>query len=290
MPRLVGWRARGEVLEIGREALTFQPAEIDSLFRDTYGMYLAADSLRILWDKTEGWPIALQMVWQGLRAGKRGEQVNLLERLPQSLTALFNYLAREVLDCQPRAVADFMRATSVLRELTPDACNATAAVSDSERILARLHEMDLFTIALGAHHYRYHYLLHDFLCAQSAQAPERVRECHLRAAAYFTAKQNDDEAIFHWLASGDFDQAARAVEAAAEGALRAGRIDTLAGWIDGLPPATLADTLCCRLRSAIFTVCIAASTTRWPGTRWRNGLGEPAGTRPVLVAHCEDRH
>jgi ATP/maltotriose-dependent transcriptional regulator MalT len=63
----VTWRAKGDVLEIGRRELAFQLIEIETLFRDTYGMQLGQAEVAVLADKTEGWPIALQLVWQGLR-------------------------------------------------------------------------------------------------------------------------------------------------------------------------------------------------------------------------------
>ncbi|NTV63824.1 MAG: tetratricopeptide repeat protein, partial [Oscillochloris sp.] len=42
-----------------------------------------------------------------------------------------------------------------------------------------------------------------------------------------------------WLAARDYDEAATAITRAGEAALRAGRLDTLAGWIDALPSAVL---------------------------------------------------
>ncbi len=120
LPDLVTWRAKGQVIEIGRRELAFQPIEIDELFRATYGMQLAPDEVAALADKTEGWPIALQLVWQGLR-DQRANVAALLAQGPASLGALFEYLARDVLDRLPHDLATFLRQTAVLRELTPQA-------------------------------------------------------------------------------------------------------------------------------------------------------------------------
>jgi len=86
-PALVIWRAKGDVLEIGRRELAFQPIEIGTLFRDTYGMQLGQDEVAVLADKTEGWPIALQLVWQGLRNSSAQSATALLDatRDPTSL-------------------------------------------------------------------------------------------------------------------------------------------------------------------------------------------------------------
>ncbi len=242
-PTLITWRARGELLEIGRRDLAFQPEEIAGLFRETYGMGLAPDEVATLYDKTEGWPIALQLAWQGLRSGAAGSVADLLAAGVTSSTALFDYLARETLDRQPPEIAAFLRETSVLGELTPEACDAVrsgAAPGDSAALLARLHALDLFVVALGDEHYRYHHLFHDFLRTQSAADRPGVQARHRRAGAYFQEAGDYDTAIQHWLSAHAFDEAACAIEAVGEGALRAGRLNRVADWIDALPPPVVA--------------------------------------------------
>jgi len=243
-PAMTTWRARGELLEIDRYDLAFRPEEIAGLFQETYGMRLAPDEVAILHDKTEGWPIALQLTWQGLRSGAARSVTDLLAAGATSSTALFDYLARETLDRQPPEIAAFLRETAVLGELTPQACDAVrgdTAPGDSGTLLARLHALDLFVVALGDEHYRYHHLFHDFLRAQSATDVGGVQERHRRAGAFFQQAGDYDEAIQHWLAARAFEEAAAAIETVGESALRAGRLNRVANWIDALPPPVLAD-------------------------------------------------
>ncbi|HEX8222124.1 MAG TPA: BTAD domain-containing putative transcriptional regulator [Chloroflexia bacterium] len=242
--KLVTWRARGEVLEIGRKALAFGHEEVEALFRDIYKMDLAPEELHALVEKTEGWPIALQLVWQGLRGGTTRSAARLLEQGSTSLSALFDYLASDVLGAQPPGVASFLRDTAILRELTPASCDAITGGSGSSAMLDRLLEMDLFMVALGdpaERHYRYHHLFHDFLRQQSQADVEGTRTRHHRAAEFFASAGDYEEAIYHWLAAGDLSQVAGAIERAGETALRAGWLDTVATWIDPLPPDLLAD-------------------------------------------------
>jgi ATP/maltotriose-dependent transcriptional regulator MalT len=256
-PALVAWRVRGEVLEINRDALAFQPAEIEALFRETYGMQLTADEVVALAHQTEGWPIALQLVGQGLRSAGRpplpaaGAQANghpdtattLLAGGPASpsLSTLFSYLAHEVLGLQPPETAVFLRDTAVLRELTPAACNAVTGSANGAEMLDRLSELDLFVVTLGERHYRYHHLFHDFLREQWAADPEGAQERHRRAAEYFHAANDFEEAIYHWLAARRFPEAAADIETASEAALHTGRLGAVAAWIDALLPETVAD-------------------------------------------------
>ena len=238
---LIAWRAKGQVLEIGREALAFAPAEIERLFRDVYGVRLTPDEIAALVDKTEGWPIALHLVWQGLRNSAARSVADLLARGPSTLATLFEYLARDVLDRQPSDVAAFLRNTAVLRTLTPAACDAVTGASDGASMLARLQELDLFIVTLGDRHFRYHHVFHDFLREQLAADPQNERARYRRAAAHFREQGDPEEAIYHWLAARDFAEAARDMEQAAELALQSGRLDTVAGWIDALPAETMAD-------------------------------------------------
>ncbi len=240
-PQLITWRAKGEVLEINRAELAFRADEISALFHDTYAMQLSPDDIVVLADKTEGWPIALHLVWQSLRGNTAESVRELLARGPTSLSALFAYLARDVLDRQAREVADFLRATAVLRELTPAACDAVTASTAGMTLLNRLSELDLFVVALGEKHYRYHHLFHDFLREQAALDPIGWQTHQRRAAAYFQADQNLEEAIYHWLAAQSYGEAAEAIEQVGEATLRSGRMESVANWIDALPPEVLAD-------------------------------------------------
>jgi len=268
MPGLVAWRARGEVLEIGRRDLSFQPGEIEALFRDTYGMQLEPEEVAALADKTEGWPIALQLTWQSLRNSAESNVVRLLAAVqgPASLPALFDYLAHELLDHQPPEIAAFLRDTAVLRELTPAACDAvrgeqrktvdaqrsktedTSATTlhpqsfdDSTTLLSRLHNLDLFTVSLGKSHYRYHHLFHDFLRQQASHDLATMLQRHRRAARFFQTQGNLEESIYHWLEAGAFAEAANVIEGIGETVLRAGRLDTVTNWIDAIPPHLLAE-------------------------------------------------
>ena len=241
-PSLVTWRAKGEVLDIDGSALAFQPDEIEALFRNTYGMALTPDEIAVLADKTEGWPIALQLVWQGLRNRSAQSVADLLVAAqgPSSLGTLFDYLARDVLARQPPDIAAFLRDTAILRELTPAACDAVMGLPISGAMLDQLHDLHLFVVALGERHYRYHHLFHDFLRSVSKDT-SRTTELQRRAAAFFHASGKPDEAIYHWLAAQEFAEAALDMERAGQAALQNGQLDTLATWIDSLPAPTLAD-------------------------------------------------
>ncbi len=241
---LPAWRARGQILEIKRDDLAFTRDETAQLFLQKYLLDLSPREIDLLAEKTEGWPIALQLVWQELRAKPKPDVGTLLARGADSLETLFAYLAHDVLAQQPRAVQDFLLQTCVLHELDADACDAITSPSlpagrvgeGSRALLAHLIEHDLFVIPLGGSHCRYHHLFADFLHAHATRAdPAAVRARHRRAAEHYERAGNADEALYHLLQAKAFDDAARVIQEIGENVLRAGRLDTLAGWIDALP-------------------------------------------------------
>lgn len=239
---LVTWRARGETLEIGRSDLAFRSDEIDELFRQDGGAPLDARDLLLLHNKTEGWPIVLHLIRQGLRSGATSV-ADLLAEGSGSSTALFDYLAREVVDRQPPEIAAFLRETAVLAELTPGACDAVRRdpeSSESAPILRHLLAQDFFVVAVGDDTYRYHHLFHDFLRSLSATDPAGERERNRRAATWHQAQGDTLAAVPHWQAAGEYETAANAIEAIGESALQAGRLNRLADWIDMLPANVLA--------------------------------------------------
>lgn len=238
---LIRWRARGEILALGREDFAFQPDEIATLFANTYEMQISPAEVATLANRTEGWPIALQLIWQGMRGRPSARSANLPQTDQPSLATLFEYLAHDVVSQQSVEIADFLRETAILRELTPDVCDAVRAADNSATILGQLHSLDLFMVAVDEQVYRYHHLFHDFLRQQSHDDLPDTHVRHRRAANFFAEQHNDEAAIYHWLSARAFIDATAAIERIGDTMIRNGRLDILLHWIDTLPVDILAD-------------------------------------------------
>ena len=239
LPSLVTWRARGQVLEIDKQTLAFEPEEIAALFRDRYG--LALDEAQIAWlaDETEGWAIALQLIWQRLRSGVGAwaaeTQVSVWSQA--SADDLFAYLAREILEQQSPDIREFLLTTSVLLEMTPDLCDCIWDPENSAAMLRYLLESGLFLVDKGDAHFRYHNLFREFLLHQRSPAERETQ--HIRAARCYRERGREDEAIYHYLAAGAFEPAAALLDETGHALVRAGRLDTLQSWLSALPPDVL---------------------------------------------------
>lgn len=272
LPNLSRWSAQGEVLTIDQSAFAFDVQEILDLFKVHYDYELSHEEAQLLSSVTEGWAIALQLIWQSLRSGISASIEDALTHQATSLEKLFEILATEVFARQPADVREFMLASAVLRELTPQACDAICHTEDqvemdsqlrtspsSAAMLAYLRRQELFVIDLSStqssHHsgseildgssgtgshtlrLRYHHIFHSFLNQQSS--PEQRRQWHLRAAEFFVQKLLLDETSYHLLQAGAMDKLAALLVEYGTQLLSIGRLDTLAAYLGVLPPVIL---------------------------------------------------
>ena len=253
LPGLRRWRNHGDLLLLDHDALAFTLPEIRALFAEHYGIELAPAQSDALLSYTEGWAIALQLIWQKLRVHAQPT----VELPPQwqtaSLEVLFDLLAQEVFGGQPAAVQRFLLVTATLRELAPEVCAAlrhavgdtvsepgadtgSDAGTDTAAMLAYLRQHELFVVETGGA-LRYHHIFHTFLRQQVA--PAERRQWHHAAADIFVQQHDMEAAIYHLLEAEAWDAVATLLDDYADSLVMAGRLDTLGGYVDALPPELL---------------------------------------------------
>jgi len=254
LPNLTRWKSRGDVMIIDQSILAFNRDEIANLFTQQYAYELTADEIDCLATNTEGWAIALQLIWQSLRSGASVSIEDSFTHKGSSLESLFDILAREVFERQPADVQEFLLLSATLREMSVEACDALRSSSvindrksgqsktkpvynDSNAMLSYLRRQELFIVEAGDGSLRYHYIFHDFL-EQQATVLQR-RAWHQRAAAYFQSHQDIDASIYHLLRAADYQAAGKILEDYGAKLLAAGRLDTLASRLDAMPPESL---------------------------------------------------
>ena len=251
LPGLVRWRVRGELLEIQQDEIAFQPDEIATLFSTQYGMLLTAAEALTIHARTEGWPIALPLIWRRLQRAGHGDIAAALGDISGETGDLFAYLVQEVLAQQTPDLQSFLRLTAVLPVLTAASCDHLRQAGDSAQVLRHLRDNGLFVVDLGTGHSRYHHLFRDLLRHQLS--PAEALAAHNRAAEGCRARGEFEEAIDHLLAAaacGEEAGLAGAKQAALAAAarllaqhgrqlVRGGRLDTLGHWLAAFPPDIL---------------------------------------------------
>ena len=232
-PAIKRWRVKGKVQTILSADLAFTVDEIQTLFSDQYRLPMQRNQAERLAEETDGWVIALQMVWQSLQSGAMPSLDQAVEHFPDTLEDLFDYLANDVLARQPQPVQKFLLTSAVLRQMDAQACDALTGGGSAE-MLTWLYETGFFIELVGEGTYRYQRLFHDFLRTQIQLDPEQARELHHLAAAYYDG-HFPEEGIYHLLQAGDFDTVAAWVERMGNNLVELGRYDSLLGWLSHLP-------------------------------------------------------
>jgi len=205
--RLHRLRMAGELCELRDRDLCFSLAESGDLLAN-FGVKVAAADLALLHQRSEGWAAALQMAALSLRGST--DPARAARAFDVRGHAIAEYFIAEVLQQQPPELAQFMLDTSILGELTADACAAVTGRQDAAALLHSIDAASLFLVALDDQRtgFRYHHLVHRLLRAE-LRARDRGREqaLQLRAAEWFEATGDTRRAARHFLAARQVDRA-----------------------------------------------------------------------------------
>ncbi len=206
--RLHRLRMSGELCELRDRDLYLSLSESGDLLAN-FGVEIAAAELARLHQRSEGWVAAVQMAALTLQGTT--DPVQAARALEVRSHAIAGYFISEVLEQQRPEVVRFMLDTSVLGELTAEACAAVTGREDAAALLRSIDAANLFIVALDDDRtgYRYHHLVRQVLRAE-LHATDRPRELALqlraaewcestgdtrRASRYFLAAQQADRAL-----------------------------------------------------------------------------------------------
>ena len=229
-------RAQGQLTELRAAELRFRPEEASAFLKDVMGLSISARDVEALEERTEGWIAGLQLA--ALSMQDREDISGFIAAFTGSNRYILDYLAEEVLQKQPERVQTFLLQTSILDRLSSALCDAVTGENESQEMLERLEQANLFTVPLDEDRrwYRYHHLFAEFLRARLRRIqPERVPELHRRAAEWYEDHGSIAEAVRHALAAEDFERAARLVEQTRGAMITRDELNTLLGWLQGLP-------------------------------------------------------
>ncbi|MBN1666276.1 MAG: hypothetical protein JW862_04285 [Anaerolineales bacterium] len=230
-------RAQGRLTEIRVGDLRFSAAETEGFLQGVMGLPLAPGEVKLLAERTEGWPAGLHLVALSLR--NHSDAAGFIASLHGSQRFILTYLTEEVLDQQPSEVLDFLLQTAILERLSPGLCQAVTGRPDSRGMLQRLLAENLFLLALDetGEWYRYHPLFADLLRALGEKAPAiETAQLHRRASRWYQGAGMLPEAIQHALAGADYETAVRLIESQTMDLLMQWHIKTVDGWAQEIPP------------------------------------------------------
>ncbi|RXT04312.1 BTAD domain-containing putative transcriptional regulator [Ammoniphilus sp. CFH 90114] len=192
---LYSMKLKNLILEIGQKDLSFQMDEIEVLFQDQFELDIPASELKLLFQKTEGWAISLNMIWQQLREG--ADLASLLESQGE-MDDLFHFMALEVLSKQSLETQSFLIRSSILTELNEEAAQFLLGIPDAGDFLQKLVQRHTFITYLGSGEYRYHALFREFLQQQLLKKNDQYEWLHRKAAHFYKLKGLYNQAIYHY--------------------------------------------------------------------------------------------
>lgn len=229
---------RQEITFIGAQDLAFTCEEVVQLFRDVLGKEISLDDAQHLAGITEGWAAALILLAERVR----GDQTTAsLEQLRPTDT-LYQYIALEQFDNLPEDVQRFLTGSAVLRQMDVASLNALLSAADAEERLDDIERRNLFVQRVQAGPtYRYHKLFRAFLLSHLRNRdPQRFVDLNLQAAAIREKAEEWDEAVYHYIQAGAWDQVVHITDRVGWRLFEEGHWDTLADWLEAIPAAELA--------------------------------------------------
>jgi len=198
--------------ELRDQDLYFSRTETRDLLAN-FGVQVSAAELTLLHERSEGWAAALQMAALTLRDAR--DPAGAIRAIGAGGHAIAEYFVSEVLDQQPPDVAEFMLDTSVLDELTADACTAVTGRHDTAALLRRIDAAGLFLVPLDEERtsFRCHHLARRLLRAElRARNRARSQMVQLRAAEWFESTGDVRRAARGFLAARQADRALTVIQ------------------------------------------------------------------------------
>ncbi len=217
-------RGRNAIHRIDDAQLRFNSAETEALFAEAYNIPLEHDVALELAARTEGWAALLSLVRTRLEERPDPDPRALVAQLSATQGDLYDFLAEEVLDQAPPALADFISRVSILEDLTVEAVRVI--VGNSQDVVGQLRtaeRLGLVQRIAGADRWRFSPLVREFLCAHLEQIHGRryVRDLHLAIAKHFDG-ENWRVAAGHYALAGRTSEAVRLVANSIEDVLGSG--------------------------------------------------------------------
>jgi LuxR family maltose regulon positive regulatory protein len=228
---LASLRAQNQLLEIDASAFRFDLQETRAFFEAEKPGVLVPSDVRLLHEKTEGWPAALRI------AGSTSSELpqalrQYLRNLSGTQPTISAYLG-EMLDGLPRELVQFMLRTAILNRLSAPLCEHVTSTSSSRELLASIEKRQLLLMPLDqeGRWYRYHPLLAEYLTKRlEAELGNEIPGLHQRAALWYASEESWTDAIQHAIAAGDSIRALDWIKKCAMPLDKQGDLFTLLGW------------------------------------------------------------
>ena len=223
-------RVSRDATELGPTDLRFDVAEVLSVMSSLGVEAPRADAATVA-ARTEGWPVAVYLAAQAVRNGGDIGELSAEDRV------IADYLRREFLDAQPRAVKEFLVDTAVLTELSGPLCDFVLERTGSSALIDQIQRATLLLVPLDrdGSWFRYHRLLRRTLQAEAERtSSELSRARRARASVWSEENGQVERAVAYAQDANDPQAVAGLVLRHGMRLFAAGRVEVLNPWFDWL--------------------------------------------------------
>lgn len=231
--------ARGELVELGPEDLSFTNSETAEFLLVRQELELTAGEVEEITRWAEGWPVALRLISRVLRGRSHDQVRDLLEALSDNVPSIGDYLWDEVLEDRPPDQRAFLLQTSILHQFNPELAAAVTGNQVSAALLSNLARDNLFISRLDGpgNWYRYHHLFAEVLRQRLLEdtSETSLLELHTRAANWYEEHGHINEAAKHAILAGNWEHATRYLVTICREFHDQERVVSLRIWLGNLP-------------------------------------------------------
>tara|TARA_R100000306_G_scaffold56519_1_gene54365 strand:- start:8116 stop:10758 length:2643 start_codon:yes stop_codon:yes gene_type:complete len=222
-----------KLLVIDSHDLKVTAEEVHHLNTGLGGPALSAENAAHIIAMTEGWLTGVKIAL--LAALESGPEA--LQGFSGTQVEVVEYFGHVVLKGLPESLRNLFLQSSIFERFDGALCDEVLQRSQSALLLEEVAERELFMLPAEGRRgwFRYHALLHDFLQNRlKIEQPEMLEPLHRRAAQYFLANDEQEQALMHAERSGDTDLFTRTLERCFDEWIRYGHFGEILKWSDRL--------------------------------------------------------
>ncbi|HEC00584.1 MAG TPA: hypothetical protein ENI91_02710 [Sphingomonadales bacterium] len=204
-------RSMGQLVELSPEELRFDLPEM----KQVLDLDLTEDQYSSLLEKTEGWPVTIQLAGQLIGSEDNRDQV--VDSFSGKSGHLAEYMSEQIMNKCADEVQELLIKTSILERVNDGLAFAVCGIRDGFEKLEKSSSINALFVPLDAEKkwLRYHHLFSDFLKEMLRRRyPGEIASLHLRASEWFEQDNNLIEAVRHACLAEDYDRAVDLIEKA----------------------------------------------------------------------------
>lgn len=226
------------LVELRSDNLRFSSVGINE-FLKLGNIEIDSNGLRLLEQKTEGWPAVLKLASLSMKKQKDNGIEKFIKNLSLSNRFIIEYLMEEIIDGLNEAVRDFLILTSILKRFNAGLCNAVTNSNNASEVMEGLLSDNLFLVSLDniGEWYRYHHLFANFLQLNIDES--KLEVLHERASTFLESKGLYEEALIYAVRTNNIEMIERLFLKTIPNFIKTGEIEALYNWYSRLPGEVL---------------------------------------------------